>query len=86
VQGDARELVYGASDAGLSVERARFFATAAEAGEFLAHLVEPGDLVLIKGSRGVHMERVVEALDARFARAEAEHAAPALQGVREEPT
>ena len=31
--------------------------------------VEAGDLLLVKGSRGVRMERIVEGLAAKFARA-----------------
>ena len=68
VQGDAASLVDGAAAAGQPRERARFFASSAEAGEFLANLVKPGDLLLVKGSRGVKMERIVEALDAHFER------------------
>jgi UDP-N-acetylmuramoyl-tripeptide--D-alanyl-D-alanine ligase len=67
VGGDAAELVQGALGAGLPAGHARFFATSADAASFLAELVERGDLVLVKGSRGVQMERVVEELRARHA-------------------
>jgi hypothetical protein len=43
-------------------------------GRFLENLVERGDVLLVKGSRGVKMERIVEALDSRFARSQAEPA------------
>lgn len=71
VQGDAESLVRGAVEAGQPIARAKFFGSSEEAGAFLKNLIEPGDVVLVKGSRGVKMERVVEALDARFARAQA---------------
>jgi UDP-N-acetylmuramyl pentapeptide synthase len=48
-------------------ERTRFFATPAEASAFLVELMQPGDLLLVKGSRSVKMERVVEELLGRFA-------------------
>ncbi len=60
VQGDAQHFLDGASEAGLPAERLRFFPSAEAAAEFLAALVRPGDLVLVKGSRGVHLEKVVE--------------------------
>jgi UDP-N-acetylmuramoyl-tripeptide--D-alanyl-D-alanine ligase len=67
VQGDAAQIVEGAVAAGVPRERTRFFATPAEASAFLADLVRPGDLLLVKGSRSVKMERIVEELLGRFA-------------------
>jgi UDP-N-acetylmuramoyl-tripeptide--D-alanyl-D-alanine ligase len=72
VQGDAENFVRGAVDAGHPAARAKFFPSSAEAGAFIENLLERGDLLLVKGSRGVKMERIVEALDSRFARAQAE--------------
>jgi len=60
VQGDARYLLDGALAAGLSADRGRFFSTAEAAGDFVPNLLHGGDVVLIKGSRGVRLERVVE--------------------------
>ncbi|MGH9790425.1 MAG: UDP-N-acetylmuramoyl-tripeptide--D-alanyl-D-alanine ligase [Candidatus Acidiferrales bacterium] len=65
VQGDAAELVEGAVAAGHEPGRARFFGDSEQAAEFLSAFVEKGDLVLVKGSRGVKMERIVEGLKAR---------------------
>lgn len=62
VQGEARSFLEGARQAGLSDEHLRFFAAAPEAGEFAAGVLRPGDVVLVKGSRGVHLEKVVELL------------------------
>ncbi len=67
VQGDAAEIVHGAIAEGHPEARARFFPTSDEAARFLAALIEPGDLLLVKGSRGVKMERIVEALLAQRA-------------------
>ena len=62
VQGAAAELVRGAVEAGQSDTCTQFFENSEEAARFLAEFVAPGDLVLVKGSRGVKMERIVEAL------------------------
>lgn len=62
VQGDARFFLEGAAAHGLGQERARFFSNAAEAGDFVRTLVQPGDVLLVKGSRGVHLETVMELL------------------------
>jgi UDP-N-acetylmuramoyl-tripeptide--D-alanyl-D-alanine ligase len=69
VAGDAAQIVEGAVAAGFARTRARFFATPQEAAEFLAGFIEAGDLLLVKGSRGVKMEQIVEALIARHAAA-----------------
>jgi UDP-N-acetylmuramoyl-tripeptide--D-alanyl-D-alanine ligase len=62
VEGDAAEMVAEAGRAGIPGDRLRFFRSSSEAAEFLRGLLEPGDLVLVKGSRGVKMERIVETL------------------------
>ena len=67
VQGDTLQLVEGAIAAGVPRERTKFFGTPENAAEFLAGFVKPGDLLLVKGSRSVKMERIVEALLGRFA-------------------
>jgi UDP-N-acetylmuramoyl-tripeptide--D-alanyl-D-alanine ligase len=67
VQGDAAQLVEGAVAAGLPRERAKFFTSPADAANFLVDFVKPGDVLLVKGSRSVKMERIVEALLGRFA-------------------
>jgi UDP-N-acetylmuramoyl-tripeptide--D-alanyl-D-alanine ligase len=67
VQGDALQIVEGAIAAGVPREHTKFFATPENAAEFLAGFVKPGDLLLVKGSRSVKMERIVEAMLSRFA-------------------
>jgi UDP-N-acetylmuramoyl-tripeptide--D-alanyl-D-alanine ligase len=84
VQGAAEDIVRGAVEAGHPAARAKFFASTLEAGAFVVNLMERGDVLLVKGSRGVKMERMVEALDARFARANADPAASSVGGVHKE--
>jgi UDP-N-acetylmuramoyl-tripeptide--D-alanyl-D-alanine ligase len=67
VEGDAAQIVEGAVAGGLPKAQTKFFPSSEQAAEFLSDLVEPGDLLLVKGSRGVKMERIVEALLARYA-------------------
>jgi UDP-N-acetylmuramoyl-tripeptide--D-alanyl-D-alanine ligase len=63
VQGPAEEFVRAAVAAGHPAECAKFFPNSAEAGEFLAQFIQPTDLLLLKGSRGVKMEQILEAID-----------------------
>jgi UDP-N-acetylmuramoyl-tripeptide--D-alanyl-D-alanine ligase len=65
VAGDAAQIVEGAVAAGVPREQAKFFSSSDEAASFVAGFAASGDLLLVKGSRGVKMERLVEALVAR---------------------
>jgi UDP-N-acetylmuramoyl-tripeptide--D-alanyl-D-alanine ligase len=62
VQGDARFFLEGAAQEGFPPAHGRFFPDAQAAGEFCQTLIAPGDVILVKGSRGVHLETVVEML------------------------
>jgi UDP-N-acetylmuramoyl-tripeptide--D-alanyl-D-alanine ligase len=65
VGGDAaRALADAAVSAGMTRASVRHFATSDEAADAAAALVTRGDLVLVKGSRGVNTDRVVERLTA----------------------
>jgi UDP-N-acetylmuramoyl-tripeptide--D-alanyl-D-alanine ligase len=67
VSGDAAEIVNGAVASGFSAAQTKFFETPEEAAEFLRGVLVSGDLLLVKGSRGVKMERIVESLIAQHA-------------------
>src|ERR1700722_4697837 len=69
VTGDAAEFVNSATQAGHPQNLAKFFANSEEAGKFFADFIQPGDLLLLKGSRGVKMEKILEAIDAAHPRA-----------------
>ncbi len=66
VQGDARYIAEGAIEGGIPAMRARFFPDAKLAGEFCRALAAPCDVFLVKGSRGVHLEAVIELLEKRY--------------------
>jgi UDP-N-acetylmuramoyl-tripeptide--D-alanyl-D-alanine ligase len=57
VRGLARPLVEAAQKAGME---AAFVATPEEAGDWLAHEAREGDVVLLKASRGVKLEKALE--------------------------
>jgi UDP-N-acetylmuramoyl-tripeptide--D-alanyl-D-alanine ligase len=62
VRGDARFFLEGAAEAGMAVERTKFFPNVFEAAEFCRAIIQSGDVVLVKGSRGVQMEKIIDAL------------------------
>jgi UDP-N-acetylmuramoyl-tripeptide--D-alanyl-D-alanine ligase len=64
VRGLAQEMVDGAKEAGLY--SAEFAGSSDAAGELLLGEIKEGDLVLVKGSRGVRTEKVIEKLLEKF--------------------
>jgi UDP-N-acetylmuramoyl-tripeptide--D-alanyl-D-alanine ligase len=71
VQGQSQSLLDGARRAGVEEERLRFAANAEEAGRILEREVRRGDVVLIKGSRGVKLELALNTLRLNFSSVEA---------------
>lgn len=75
----ARGIAEGAAAMGMSEKNILQYEDAETAGRELQNLLKPGDLVLVKGSQGIRMERIVEEV-----MAEPERAAELL--VRQSPT
>jgi UDP-N-acetylmuramoyl-tripeptide--D-alanyl-D-alanine ligase len=57
VQGNAAHLALAACGKGVA---SLFLNSAEQAGRWLKQTLQPGDVVLVKGSRGVHLERAIE--------------------------
>ena len=55
---NAEDMVEGARAAGLN--EAYVFSSADAAAAMTQRMIEPGDVVLVKGSRGMRMEEVIE--------------------------
>jgi UDP-N-acetylmuramoyl-tripeptide--D-alanyl-D-alanine ligase len=68
VRGNAEHLVLGASDAGVPGVDTLFFPDAEAAGAWLKENLRSGDAVLVKGSRGVRLERAIAMLTEQQAR------------------
>jgi UDP-N-acetylmuramoyl-tripeptide--D-alanyl-D-alanine ligase len=66
IQGAAREIVRAAAASGMPEARARFFPDSVAAAEFITGTLRAGDLLLVKGSRGVHTEKIVQHLRSHF--------------------
>ncbi len=58
----SRDIGRGAKEAGMGEERIYYFSTNDKAEDFLQRLIKTGDLILIKGSQGARMEKVVKAV------------------------
>jgi UDP-N-acetylmuramoyl-tripeptide--D-alanyl-D-alanine ligase len=85
VQGPAEEFVKAAVAAGHPADYAKFFQNSAEAAEFLAKFIHSGDLLLLKGSRGVKMEKILEGIDARHGREAHSGSQPSTEHVAAQP-
>ncbi len=66
IQGAAREIVRAAHDSGMPESRARFYEDSDAAASFIRNELRAGDLVLVKGSRGVRTEKIIESARTRF--------------------
>jgi UDP-N-acetylmuramoyl-tripeptide--D-alanyl-D-alanine ligase len=82
VQGYSADFVDAAIKAGHPQERTKVFGNSQEAAAFLAQFIAPGDLLLLKGSRGVRMERILEAIEAQHQRADRKIAPEPLEAGR----
>jgi UDP-N-acetylmuramoyl-tripeptide--D-alanyl-D-alanine ligase len=60
VRGTARFMAEEAVRAGMPPQSVHFFEHPEEAGGFVRQMVQPGDAILFKGSRGVEIERAME--------------------------
>ncbi len=56
----ARYIGHGAEEAGMDEERIYYFSHISEASRFVQELIKQGDFVLVKGSQGMRMEKVVK--------------------------
>ncbi|MBO8128608.1 MAG: UDP-N-acetylmuramoyl-tripeptide--D-alanyl-D-alanine ligase [Peptococcaceae bacterium] len=62
----SRDIVAGAIAAGMPRSQTRWFTTNKEIVAYLHKILTGGEVVLVKGSRGMHMEEVVEGLASVF--------------------
>ncbi len=56
----SRRIIEGALEAGLNADSARHYSEHAAMARDLKQLARPGDVLLFKGSHGMHMEKVLE--------------------------
>jgi UDP-N-acetylmuramoyl-tripeptide--D-alanyl-D-alanine ligase len=65
IQGAAQEIVRAAANS-VTDSQTHFYPNADSAAEFIKGEIRSGDLVLIKGSRGVHLEKIIQRLRIDF--------------------
>jgi UDP-N-acetylmuramoyl-tripeptide--D-alanyl-D-alanine ligase len=66
VRGLAQDLIEGACEAGMARDHTRFFTSSDEAANAILSEIREGDLVLVKGSRGVQTDKVVKRLREKY--------------------
>jgi len=59
---EAQKIAEGAHDSGLSLSKIFSFNNTSEAGDFLESKIHEGDVILVKGSQGMHLEKIVKKL------------------------
>lgn len=64
IEGHARELMTGAKEAGIA--NSEFFENSSVAADRISDFLRPGDIILVKGSRGVRTEKIVESILERY--------------------
>ncbi len=65
----SRDIIRGATEAGLADDYIFYFDRAAEAGQFLQNRIKAGDVILVKGSQGMRLEKIVKEIMAEPERA-----------------
>ncbi|MFA5184126.1 MAG: UDP-N-acetylmuramoyl-tripeptide--D-alanyl-D-alanine ligase [Patescibacteria group bacterium] len=65
----ARDIIRGATEAGMADDYIFYFDRTEEAGRFLQNRLKAGDIVLVKGSQGARLERIVKEIMAEPERA-----------------
>jgi len=58
----AKGIKEGALESGMKKENIFEFLNSVEAGNFIKTFIQKGDIILVKGSQGIRMEHVVEAI------------------------
>lgn len=66
----AQDINRGAEGAGMNPDKIFHFDNSEEAGRFIQDRIETGDLILVKGSQGVRMEKIVKEIMANPIKAE----------------